>query len=198
MRRVAVLVLALPVWLSACASANKRYEQGQRAEREGRAADAAARYVQALKKDGSLESARTGLRDAGARAVADYVAQAAAEDAAGRPDRAADVVDRDAHEPRGADVVALYERGVDAVPGGAPDHLVAEVVASHAAHEGDGEPGGAEMAGDVERRPAEEQPRGERVPHHLADAENLRGWHRGVTCSAHDGRARPPPFRDPA
>jgi hypothetical protein len=90
MRRVAVLVLALPVWLSACASANKRYEQGQRAEREGRPADAAARYVQALKKDGSLESARTGLRDAGARAVADYVAQAAAEDAAGRPDRAAD------------------------------------------------------------------------------------------------------------
>jgi len=90
MRRVAFLTIALLSLLSACASANKRVEQGQRLEREGRAADAAARYVQALRKDGALESARAGLRDAGTRAVADYLAQAAAADTAGRPDDAAD------------------------------------------------------------------------------------------------------------
>src|SRR5438874_4362552 len=82
--------LFLLVMLAACASASKRYEQGQKLEREGRAADAAQRYLQALKKDRTLESARVGLRDAGARAVADYVRQAASEDSAGNADGAAD------------------------------------------------------------------------------------------------------------
>jgi len=89
MRHV-VLTLAVPALLSACASASKRVEQGQKLEREGRAADAAARYVQALKKDRTLEGARAGLRDAGARAIDEWVRQAAADDSGGRSDRAAD------------------------------------------------------------------------------------------------------------
>src|SRR5207302_2574314 len=85
----ALLALAAPMLSTACASASKRYEQGQTLEREGRPADAAARYVQALRKNGTLESARAGLRDAGARAIADYLRQAA-EDSAGHADRAGD------------------------------------------------------------------------------------------------------------
>src|SRR5947208_1226122 len=56
--------------VAACTSATKRYEQGQAFEREGRPADAADRYIQALRKDARLESARIGLRAAGAAAIA--------------------------------------------------------------------------------------------------------------------------------
>lgn len=69
------LVLALSVSLSlfGCTSATKRYEQGQELEREGRPIDAANRYIQALQKDGRLDSARAGLRTAGVAAITQYL-----------------------------------------------------------------------------------------------------------------------------
>jgi hypothetical protein len=74
--------------LAACASANKRYEQGQQLQREGRPAEAAERYIQALKKDSRLDSARAGLRSAGAAAIDQYLRTAAAPSTA--PAAAAD------------------------------------------------------------------------------------------------------------
>jgi hypothetical protein len=64
------------ITLAGCASANKRFEQGAQLEREGRPAEAADRYIQALKKDSHLDSARVGLRNAGAAAIAQYLATA--------------------------------------------------------------------------------------------------------------------------
>jgi hypothetical protein len=55
--------------VAACASANKRYEQGQELQQQGRPAEAAERYIQALKKDSRLDSARAGLRSAGGAAI---------------------------------------------------------------------------------------------------------------------------------
>jgi len=79
----AALSVALAASLAGCASASKRYEQGVQLEQQGRAADAAQRYVDALKKDRTLADARTRLLDAGQRAIADYLRDAdAAEDAA--------------------------------------------------------------------------------------------------------------------
>src|SRR6185436_10259269 len=62
--------------LSACASANKRLGQGQELENQGRPAEAADRYIQALKKDSRQDSARAGLRRAGAAAMGQYMATA--------------------------------------------------------------------------------------------------------------------------
>ena len=88
----AVLAAALALLTAACASASKRYEQGIQLEEQGRPAEAAARYVSALRGDPSLADARARLADAGARALADYQSQADAADAVGRSDQAADVL----------------------------------------------------------------------------------------------------------
>lgn len=63
--------------LAACASANKRVEQGQQLQRAGRPAEAAERYIQALKKNQTFDSARVGLRTAGAAAIEGYLRTAA-------------------------------------------------------------------------------------------------------------------------
>lgn len=81
--RRAALLLALAA-VAGCASASKRYEQGVQLEQQGRAADAARRYIDALKKDASLADARTRLADAGQRAIADYLRDADAADAGAR------------------------------------------------------------------------------------------------------------------
>jgi hypothetical protein len=60
-----------------CASGTKRYEQGAELQRAGRPAEAADRYIQALKKDVRLDSARLGLRTVGTTLVADYLRTAA-------------------------------------------------------------------------------------------------------------------------
>lgn len=86
-RRLSV-ALGVALSLAACASATKRYEQGQELERAGRPADAADRYIQALKKDLRLDSARAGLRTAGAAAITAYLAAAA--DPVSNPTGAAD------------------------------------------------------------------------------------------------------------
>ena len=85
-RKLAALAALLS--LAACASATKRMEQGQELQRAGRPAEAAERYIQALKKDRTLDSARAGLRSAGGEAIAGYLRVAA--DPITPADRAAD------------------------------------------------------------------------------------------------------------
>ena len=72
------LSLACAVALSVigCASANKRLEQGQELQARGRPAEAAERYIQALKKDSKLDSARVNLRVAGGEAIDLWVKEA--------------------------------------------------------------------------------------------------------------------------
>lgn len=80
--------LGIALALTACASANKRLGQGKELERAGRSAEAAERYIQALKKDSRLDSARVGLRTAGGAAIDGYLRTAA--DPATQPDAAAE------------------------------------------------------------------------------------------------------------
>lgn len=82
------IAFAVALSLTACASANKRMEQGQELQRSGRPAEAAERYIQALKKNSRLDSARVGLRAAGAAAIEDYMRVASS--ASATPDQAAD------------------------------------------------------------------------------------------------------------
>ena len=82
------LALALGLALAGCASATKRLEQGQDLQRAGRPAEAAERYIQALKKNSRLDSARAGLKSAGAAAIDGWLRTAA--DPATQPDAAAE------------------------------------------------------------------------------------------------------------
>jgi tetratricopeptide (TPR) repeat protein len=77
-----------------CASAGKRYEQGLQLEQSGRPADAAQRYIDALKKDRTLADARARLEDTGNRAIADYLDEAGRFEGAGSYVEAADVLRR--------------------------------------------------------------------------------------------------------
>jgi tetratricopeptide (TPR) repeat protein len=90
--RAGLLLLLLAASAAACASATKRYEQGLELEQAGRPADAAARYIAALKRDPSLADARMRLRETGDLAVQEYLAEARAADAAGSPGDAADLL----------------------------------------------------------------------------------------------------------
>src|SRR4051812_6045748 len=85
-RKLSALLVVLS--LAACASANKRAEQGRELMQQGRPAEAAERYIQALKKDRTLDSARVGLRAAGAEAITGYLRTAT--DPVSAADRAAD------------------------------------------------------------------------------------------------------------
>lgn len=87
-------VVALAAAAAGCASANKRYEQGVQLEQQGRASEAAQRYIDALKKDRTLTDARTRLVDAGQRAIADYLRDADAAEASGRYAAAAESLQR--------------------------------------------------------------------------------------------------------
>lgn len=91
-RRAAVLALA--ILAAGCASASKRYEQGLELEQRGRPADAAQRYIDALKKDRTLADARARLQDAGAQAINQYLGEAGGYESAGRYAEAADVLRR--------------------------------------------------------------------------------------------------------
>jgi len=91
-RRLAAAALALA--LGGCASATDRLQQGMELEQRGRPVDAAERYIDALKKDASLADARTRLREVGDRAVQDFLAEAADNEARGYPGSAAEALFR--------------------------------------------------------------------------------------------------------
>ncbi|HET6765271.1 MAG TPA: hypothetical protein VFH27_16405 [Longimicrobiaceae bacterium] len=113
---------------AACASAGKKLDQGLALEAQGRAADAAARYVDALKKDRTLVEARQRLQESGERAISDYLSESAALQSTGRMDAAADrFADADALRRDASAVgvelrvpadyaqrrVALYDRAIE-------------------------------------------------------------------------------------
>jgi len=83
---------ALVLVLAACASAEKRVNQGLALEQRGRPADAAERYIDALKKDPSLATARARLQETGDRAVQEAISESASLGAAGRGAEAADAL----------------------------------------------------------------------------------------------------------
>ena len=87
------------------------------------------------------------------------------------------IIDRCSHEPGRELGVDLNEIGADAVPGAPAEHFLAEAIAADATHHADREPGGPQMAGSIERRAAEEQARGQRVPEDLTDAQDFRICH---------------------
>lgn len=130
---LAALAVALAASAGGCASASKRYAQGVQLEQQGRAADAAQRYVDALKKDRTLADARARLLDAGQRAIADYLRDADAAESAGRYGNAAESLRRlDALRDDASSVgVALpapggYEQRRAATFGRAVDQALAE------------------------------------------------------------------------
>jgi tetratricopeptide (TPR) repeat protein len=86
-RKLAVIA-TVALSLTGCASANKRFEQGAQLQASGRHAEAAVRYIEALKKDSRLDSARAGLKAAGAAAIENWLATAAAPTT--QPDAAAE------------------------------------------------------------------------------------------------------------
>jgi tetratricopeptide (TPR) repeat protein len=90
--RAAFVFVCVALTVGACASATKRYEQGLALEERGRPADAAARYVDALRKDPLLVEARWRLRESGDLAVAEYLGGAREADAAGRAGEAAEAL----------------------------------------------------------------------------------------------------------
>ncbi len=83
---------ALVLVLAACASAEKRMNQGLALEQRGRPADAAERYIDALQKDPSLGSARARLQGTGDRAVQEAISESAALAATGRAAEAANTL----------------------------------------------------------------------------------------------------------
>ncbi|HLL83438.1 MAG TPA: hypothetical protein VK420_12325 [Longimicrobium sp.] len=83
---------ALMLILAGCASAEKRMNQGLTLEQRGRPADAAERYIDALKKDPSLATARARLQETGDRAVGEAISESASLGASGRAAEAANTL----------------------------------------------------------------------------------------------------------
>lgn len=91
--RALALAALLPLLLAGgCMSASKRLEQGARLEEAGRPADAARRYVDALRRDPSLAEARERLRESGGVAVEQYLAESEAHAGAGSHGEAAEAL----------------------------------------------------------------------------------------------------------
>ncbi|HEX6912454.1 MAG TPA: hypothetical protein VF142_18760 [Longimicrobium sp.] len=90
LRRAAAVAALIPLALAGgCMSAGKRYEQGLTLEARGRPAEAARRYIDALRRDPSLAEARTRLQETGAQAVQQSLAEVrAAADAGAHADAA--------------------------------------------------------------------------------------------------------------
>jgi len=81
-------LLLLVALVAGCASAEKRYEQAQQAEAEGRWAAAADLYIDALRRDPEYPGAREGLRASGRKAVAGNLRRANELQAAGQHEQA--------------------------------------------------------------------------------------------------------------
>jgi tetratricopeptide (TPR) repeat protein len=88
---IAAALLPL-VLASGCMSASKRLDQGLRLEERGRAAEAARRYVDALRRDPGLAEARERLAESGALAIEQYLYESDAHAAAGAHPDAADAL----------------------------------------------------------------------------------------------------------
>ncbi len=91
---IAVVSAFLVVGLVGCASVEKRYKKGQELEAKGRWEEAAQRYISVLTKDPNMEDARRSLADVGSRMVAEYVAQARADEAGGLYENAVTAINR--------------------------------------------------------------------------------------------------------
>ena len=74
--RIRLALILLAAAACGCASATKRFEQGAELEAQGRYAEAAERYIQALRKDPGMPGARQHLADLGPRIIADRMAEA--------------------------------------------------------------------------------------------------------------------------
>lgn len=85
--RHAALLLLVPLLAAGCVTASKRYEQGLRLEERGRPAEAARRYVDALRRDPSLQEARVRLQETGDLAVEQALAASVAANAEDVGDR---------------------------------------------------------------------------------------------------------------
>ncbi|HEX6371311.1 MAG TPA: hypothetical protein VF006_20500 [Longimicrobium sp.] len=93
LRRAGVIAALLPLAVAAgCMSANKRLEQGIKLEERGRPADAARRYVDALRRDPNLADARARLQESGRLAVEQYLAESGASASAGNTSDAAEAL----------------------------------------------------------------------------------------------------------
>src|SRR5829696_2586814 len=93
LRRAAVVAALLPLAMAAgCMSAGKRLEQGIKLEERGRPADAARRYVDALRRDPNLADARARLQESGRLAVEQCLAESGAHSSAGNPSDAAEAL----------------------------------------------------------------------------------------------------------
>ncbi|HEU4884688.1 MAG TPA: hypothetical protein VFT45_20700 [Longimicrobium sp.] len=93
LRRAGLMAALLPLTMAAgCMSANKRLEQGIKLEERGRPADAARRYVDALRRDPSLADARARLEETGRLAVEQYLRESDAASAAGNHADAAETL----------------------------------------------------------------------------------------------------------
>jgi hypothetical protein len=89
---LSVATIAIAMYDVSCASATKRYEQGKELEQQGRAADAAQHYIDALRKDPTYSEARERLMETGGRAVADDIRAADGLEATGVYTDAADAL----------------------------------------------------------------------------------------------------------
>lgn len=85
----AALLGGLALWALACASAQKRFQQGLEFEEQGRYPEAAFYYAEALRKEPGLEPARVRLRETGPRAIADLLRRAETAEATGQFEEAA-------------------------------------------------------------------------------------------------------------
>lgn len=92
LRRAAALAALLPLLAAGCMSAGKRMEQGMRLEERGRPAEAARRYIDALRRDPSLADARDRLIETGRLAVEQYLRESEAASSTGAHEAAAEAL----------------------------------------------------------------------------------------------------------
>ncbi len=104
----ALIALFLLVALAGCASAKKSYSKANDAETEGRWAEAAEQYLDALRRDPEFPEARERAQHAGGRAIEGWLITASSLDEAGRYEMALrqfEKVDRLANDAASVGVV---------------------------------------------------------------------------------------------
>ncbi len=138
----AFICLCLTSTLIGCASAKKKFEEGTKLEAEGRFAEAARHYIEALRKDSDLEPARIRLQETGDRAVAEYLAEADREARAGRYEPAAEAyfaTDRLTADAASVGVSLVVPENYDAARRGILDKAIDELMTRGVEAENDGQ-----------------------------------------------------------